>query len=545
MTAKPGSNFSGSAKVTYDIYERGMSLNNSVIEPRTIPAVTYTGEAVNLEDIAGQLSVTLNRTALARGTDYEVFYAAGTDKVNAGTATIVIEALDGSGRCFGRKNATFKIAPKNIADAGITVNVADTIYDGSAQKPAVTVTHRIGTDDVLLTEGKDYTLSYSNNKNVADAGAGRTAPTVTVRGKGNYTGTTSATFTIEPITVGPADASVLISGIKSSPGRSIAASSVRPTVTYHNAATGKDVSLTKGRDYDITFVHVVSAGYEYVKVPVVFKGSYRNGAAVEGDVLIYTGPLDINGTGFTAEPEADAFGYTGSKVTPKISVKHNDGGQIRELVEGKDYRVSYRYNVNAADASARTAPEWTVTGIGSYKGSRSGKYTIVKRDLSDGSYAVTVPDIKCNGRDQKPSVKVIDLMSGKTLAATNYTLTYSSTKNATDAATVTVTGKGNYTGTLVQPFRVYEKQISTAVFMAVPNQAYTGRQVTPSGSSVQGYIDRTKSVPLVEGVDYTLSYGENTKTGTGTVIVTGKGSYGGTTTLRFRIVPKWLQWTIQ
>ncbi len=43
---------------------------------------------------------------------------------------------------------------------------------------------------------------------------------------------------------------------------------------------------------------------------------------------------------------------------------------------------------------------------------------------------------------------------------------------------------------------------------------------------------------LTENVDYTVTYGENVKVGTGTVVVTGKGEYTGSSTLTFKIVPK-------
>ncbi len=58
-------------------------------------------------------------------------------------------------------------------------------YDGTPQTPAVTV--RDG--DVTLTEDTDYTVSYKDNVNAGTA-------TVTITGKGDYTGETSVTFTI-------------------------------------------------------------------------------------------------------------------------------------------------------------------------------------------------------------------------------------------------------------------------------------------------------------------------------------------------------------
>ena len=57
-------------------------------------------------------------------------------------------------------------------------------------------------------------------------------------------------------------------------------------------------------------------------------------------------------------------------------------------------------------------------------------------------------------------------------------------------------------------------------------------------------LDQKEDNPLTEGVDYEVNYpeNENIKTGNGTVTITGLGEYGGTKTVRFLILPKWLKW---
>jgi len=75
-------------------------------------------------------------------------------------------------------------------DTVITIDDGTYTYDGTAQKPSVTVTHY----GYTLTEGTDYTVHYSDNTNAGTA-------TVTVTGMGGYSGTVSATFTIEKATV--------------------------------------------------------------------------------------------------------------------------------------------------------------------------------------------------------------------------------------------------------------------------------------------------------------------------------------------------------
>ena len=76
-------------------------------------------------------------------------------------------------------------ARKSVEDLTITIPAQP--YTGSAIEPEVTVMD----GETTLTLGTDYEVSYSNNTNVGTA-------TVTITGKGNYSGTVKKTFTITP-----------------------------------------------------------------------------------------------------------------------------------------------------------------------------------------------------------------------------------------------------------------------------------------------------------------------------------------------------------
>ena len=73
---------------------------------------------------------------------------------------------------------------KNLQDAWIQA-IADQTYTGSAITPTVTVKD----GETTLVLNTDYTVAYSNNVETGTA-------TVTVTGKGNYSGTATANFTI-------------------------------------------------------------------------------------------------------------------------------------------------------------------------------------------------------------------------------------------------------------------------------------------------------------------------------------------------------------
>lgn len=76
------------------------------------------------------------------------------------------------------------------------------------------------------------------------------------------------------------------------------------------------------------------------------------------------------------------------------------------------------------------------------------------------------------------------------------------------------------------------KDVSELKFSKISSKEYTGKAITPAVSVTDG------KKKLVEGKDYFTTYTSNTKVGTATVTITGKGSYTGTKTIRFKIVPK-------
>ena len=83
------------------------------------------------------------------------------------------------------KNISWTINAKSISGATVTLGTTSYTYSGSANTPSVT--EKDGS--TTLTSGTDYTVAYTNNTNAGTA-------TVTITGKGNYSGTATKTFTI-------------------------------------------------------------------------------------------------------------------------------------------------------------------------------------------------------------------------------------------------------------------------------------------------------------------------------------------------------------
>lgn len=74
--------------------------------------------------------------------------------------------------------------------------------------------------------------------------------------------------------------------------------------------------------------------------------------------------------------------------------------------------------------------------------------------------------------------------------------------------------------------------ISAASINAIADQAYTGENITPALAVTYN------GVPLVQDVDYTVSYSDNKNIGTATAKIIGKNNYKDTKTITFNIVPK-------
>lgn len=112
-------------------------------------------------------------------------YSSDTPPTNAGEYVVNVVCETATHIYMG--DASFKIEPKSISNMLQPITGTYT-YTGGVQKPTAVVKD----GEVTLVEGTDYTVSYGTNVHVFEAA------TVYVEGKGNYTGTFSRNFKIQP-----------------------------------------------------------------------------------------------------------------------------------------------------------------------------------------------------------------------------------------------------------------------------------------------------------------------------------------------------------
>ena len=123
--------------------------------------------------------------------------------------------------------------------------------------------------------------------------------------------------------------------------------------------------------------------------------------------------------------------------------------------------------------------------------------------------------------------EVIVSLDNKNLMNTDYAVAYADNVNV-GTATITVTGKGNYTGTAKGEFNI-KAASSEAAQITVADQIYTGKEITPEVRVILG----DKELNL--NTDYTLAYRDNVDVGMAKVTINGKGNYTGTVEDTFTI----------
>ena len=194
-------------------------------------------------------------------------------------------------------------------------------------------------------------------------------------------------------------------------------------------------------------------------------------------------------------------------------------------------------------ATGHKSSGWIVDKAASIgvKGSKHKECTVCKKvletaeipalsriSISKASVTLSTSTYAYDGKAETPSVTV--KVGGKTLKKdTDYTVSYSNnTKVGT--AKVTITGKGNYTGSVSKTYSI-KNNFKKATVSSISTKAFTGKNIT------QSITVKYNGKTLKKGTDYTVSYSNNKNIGTATVKITGKCSYTGTITKTFKINP--------
>ena len=223
--------------------------------------MVYTGSALEcIEEIL------FNSVRLVKGTDYTVTYR---DNTNVGNGKV---SIVGKGNFAGSTLKSFAITPKSLTDASVTLSKSSFTYNGSSQKPAVTVKD----GGKKLTENKDYTLSFSDTVNAGTV-------TITITGMGNYNESTTKTYVINKKAISESDV-VLDNNTLAYNGKE-----QKPNLTI----TSGSLTLTEGTDYDVTYENNTNVGT--ADITITAKGNFTGTIPAEFYIKYVKGDVDGDG----------------------------------------------------------------------------------------------------------------------------------------------------------------------------------------------------------------------------------------------------------
>lgn len=212
-----------------------------------------------------------------------------------------------------------------------------------------------------------------------------------------------------------------------------------------------------------------------------------------------------------------------------------------ELEAGKDYKVTYKNNKKVGTATV------TVTGIGNYGGKETTTFEITQKNVADEDVIVTAQtEMIETGKALKPLTSVT--FNGKKLGTKDYSVAYSlvettdegvkktsvkTVKTAGDYE-VTITGKGNYTGTKTETFKVYAKAATINIksakvkFVNAEGREVDKYSVAYTGSAIEPTVKVYVSNKLVDSSKYDVVYDDETNVSVGTskVKIIGKSAEG-------------------
>lgn len=417
----------------------------------------------------------------ANGTNY----SSNSAPKDAGTYKVTYKVADSNENYTGEVTYTFTISPKNVT-AGMIGTIAAQEYTGSAITPEPVVKD----GGVALSLGTDFDLKYDNNIN-----AGENTATVTINGKGNYTGTASRTFTINPKDIKGA--------VITLQADSLGYTGLMQEVQITSVILGQ-VELT-ANDYDIVnnSNEQINAD-DSITLTIASKGNYTGTATTTWKIT-------------RATPALDNF-----DVTPDLSQKQTYDGKPKEVTAKTKngvigmgaVTVCYEGSNGTTYARSETAP----TNAGSYKVilsvAKGKNYTAV--EIAAGTLTIekadlTVEDVTEFFEYTKKGEQTIDL-ANLVPGARSYALDAYANDNGIVSGDITIDATG------LMKFALSE----------LTKDNIDKKVTVPVTITSENYKDVRVNVIIYISPEYRIIDGANsswTQNTDGTVVIRGDGEF--------------------
>lgn len=375
-------------------------------------------------------------------------------------------------------------------------------YTGSAIKPTIHVYDHT----TLLQEKKDYTITYKNNVKAGVKGAAN-APSIIVKGKGNYSGQTSVSFTITPQSI--EDDTVVM--------EEYAAVKYNKKEQKPNPSLiWKGKKLTKGKDYTVSDrEYKLPKTYE---VTVTGIGNFTGTKKMTYE--IFEGGVAVSKLTVSKIPDQKC---TGQAITPPVVVKYKK----TVLREGANYTLQYRNNVEVGTASV------IITGRGGYKGTKRIDFKIkAMAKISEAGFTMTFDPATpvYNGAPIKPVSYKAVYQTEELKEGVDYKVSYANNDKAGTASLI-LTGMGRFSGTAKKTYKIQAGDLRKATNVKLDAEyPYEKGGCKPKPEVYSG------NYKLQEGKDYTLSYTNHKAAGNiASVTIKGKGSFQGSIVKQFAV----------
>ena len=481
--------------------------------------------------------------------------------INAGTYNMGLAAEQFKNNSSNFSNVTFTvtdgylvITPKSINTEDQKITVSDPqghVYDGLEHKEELEVKDIFR--DVILLAGTDYDVEYST-KDFTNVGK----ITITITGKGNYTGTFDRTYEITPatLTVTTPSANKVYDGTPLTAEGTISGFVNKETATFTTTGSQTEVGSSsntysiewngtaKSSNYKISeTVGTLTVTENENEIVVTTKhSSYTyDGLAHGTEVTVSNLPkgysLDKATSSATATDVTTAIEATcdtlviknaeGKDVTNNLKITKVPGSititpatltvttpSANKVYDGTPLTADGTISgfVNKETATFTTTGSQTEVGNSkntySIKWNGTAKSTNYQISEAVGTLTVTQQSIDpedpennyngvtinkpsnkvYDGKEHKWSPAVTDKEGNALVEGTDYEVAYSTSdfRNVTGTITVTITGIGNYTGTVTRTYEITPKTYTVTTDSA--KKVYDGTALT-AGGKIEGIVD--------------------------------------------------------
>lgn len=424
------------------------------------------------------------------------------------------------------------------ADGTIRTSIGEQTYTGAAIKPEIRVYN--GAD--LLTPGKDYKITYKNNKAAYELGSqeegfkATKAPSVIIQGVGNYTGKITEYFVIRKKDLADEDISAENLLVSYNNGMNV---KVAPAVKWNEKALKNKTEYTwqyapdeleagAGKKPGQWTITLTGAGN--------FTGSREITLTITERILLSKCKVKI-----ADQPYEE--GKEGEEVV-KVSLSPED----IKLTCGRTVLTEKDYDFKILDEEMKIGTHQVVlTGKGDYEGTLKTSFKITGQTLKGAKIEGVKDLVYCGDAEeietkQKKNLIVYTAKKVELTEGTDYEVTFSKTESA-GTAKLTVTGIGGYTGTVSKSFKIkpYDVKENGQEYLDVVFEEGTETFPYAKGGVKPKVSVTFRGEELIEGTDYRVSYQNNKAVTTENtkkvpkVVITGKKNLTKTYILPFEI----------